>query len=570
MLDGYWLPINIRDKVIHPRTKFASLSFYKGRAAPANNPDTVSAQWPVLESNDWKVLFDELRKNRQKTPRGKGLWVRLQSAFNHVGQRLANPEDKLTIQMLQSLPNYTGYSPAMIQVVCQAIDLFALDQMIDAHLAIPTYNMQHEWERIPNLAGRFRFFPSKRMDMVKTILPGNKHGHIFSSARNPSAILGYGAGNVPGTALIIALLALSTSLNADFPPVTLIRNSRQEPIFSPLILQAIEEVDAQLVSTLAVFVWDYNDKTIQDTLLSQADLVIAAASDETIHQIQSQIDQHTQKSNKSIHFIPHGHKVSFSTIFSDVLSPELHASGGEIPILDIVCLLAGLDSIFWDQFGCLSSRIHFVEEINDGESPVQSLAHRYAQKLSEQLGILSKILPRGNWPIQPLHDRFDVFKQMESTTRVKVYSKYDDPYLVVVDQRDLSDFQLYKSINECQGRIILVRPVSDVMQVPRQFLKSLPATNLQSMSVACGSIDEGLTNRLLQFASDCGKCGITSIRTVGRGAFPQLPYSWDGFIPLDLTSTRIPGHFTTIEFDKPMNQILETFDRYQRNSLTDR
>ena len=34
---------------------------------------------------------------------------------------------------------------------------------------------------------------------------------------------------------------------------------------------------------------------------------------------------------------------------------------GDTEIIDIVALLAGLDSAFWDQNGCLSSRVHFVE-----------------------------------------------------------------------------------------------------------------------------------------------------------------------------------------------------------------
>lgn len=567
MLDGYWLPHNIKNKVITSSTEFTSLSFTKGRPSLPGDHDATSAKWPILRANDWNVLLDELHRNRLQAPKGKDLWNRLQSAFKHVGRRLANPEDELAIQVQLTLPNYTGFSPAMIQIVSQAIELFALDQVVDAQKAIPTQNLQYEWGRIPNLPGRFRFFPHRKLDAMKTLIPGTSHKQIFRSNQNPSGILGYGAGNVPGTALLIALLALSTSLTGSLPPVTLIRNSRQEPIFSPLILQALEEVDAELVSTLAVFVWDYDDKTIQDTLLTQVDLVIAAASDETIFQIQSQIDQYKQKSGKRIRFIPHGHKVSFSTIFSDVLSSELPETGGQFPILDIVCLLAGLDSIFWDQYGCLSSRFHFVEENNRADNLEESSAHRYAQKLTEQLSILSKILPRGNWPIQPLHDRFDALKQLEKSGHVKVYSKYDDSYLVVVDHRILSDYLLHKSINECQGRIIVIRSVSDVMQIPRLYLKSLPPVNLQSMSIAHGQKDGELTNRFLQFSSECGKCGITSIRTVGRGAFPQLPYSWDGFIPLDLTNIRYPGHFTTIEFEKPMNQILETYHHYRSNYL---
>ena len=132
MLDGYWLPQNIKNKVITSRTEFTSLSFNKGRPSQPGDHDATSAQWPILKANDWKVLLDELHRNRLQAPKGKDLWNRLQSAFKQVGRRLTNPEDELAIQVQHTLPNYTGFSPAMIQVVSQAIELFALDQVVDA------------------------------------------------------------------------------------------------------------------------------------------------------------------------------------------------------------------------------------------------------------------------------------------------------------------------------------------------------------------------------------------------------------------------------------------------------
>jgi hypothetical protein len=64
---------------------------------------------------------------------------------------------------------------------------------------------------------------------------------------------------------------------------------------------------------------------------------------------------------------------------------------------------------------------------------------------------------------------------------------------------------------------------------------------------------------MLQFAEACGARGVTAIRTVGRGAFPQLAYSWDGLIPLDLVRQRPPGWFTTIEFEAPYDEMLATY-----------
>jgi hypothetical protein len=101
------------------------------------------------------------------------------------------------------------------------------------------------------------------------------------------------------------------------------------------------------------------------------------------------------------------------------------------------------------------------------------------------------------------------------------------------------------------------------MEIPELYFKMLPPENLQSLSVAVGRSGEGLTDGFLHFAEACGACGVTAIRTIGRGAFPQLAYSWDGFLPLDLVRERPAGYFTTIEFDNPYEQILETYQILQ-------
>ena len=95
--------------------------------------------------------------------------------------------------------------------------------------------------------------------------------------------------------------------------------------------------------------------------------------------------------------------------------------------------------------------------------------------------------------------------------------------------------------------------------LPTLLIRLLPKENLQSLSVATGQAGEGLTGRFLHFAEACGARGVTALRTVGRGAFPQLSYSWDGLIPLDLARQRPAGHFTTIEFDTPYEEMIETF-----------
>ncbi|MBN2548787.1 MAG: hypothetical protein JXB15_06505 [Anaerolineales bacterium] len=571
VMDGFWLPQRLREELGQPLNGYASLSFASGRPSQPGHAGAISASWPLWGPGQWKTLLGRLNENRRSAPQGDEFWRRLQAALQVVGERLAEPTDPTRQMALQFIPGYTGYSTEMIQFTLEALQLMSLEQLPAALSLQPTHRATRAWQSMPGLPGRLRFFPAPGWRSRLGTFSIRDDYPIFAPPDYPALAVGYGAGNVPGTAMLIALLSLSTTLAGEPPPVVIVKNSRLEPIFAPLMLGALEQVDPDLLSTLAVLVWDYEDAAVQEVLLGEAEVVIAAASDETITQIRAQVERAYNLrarqflANKSkgtpspplrpMRFHAHGHKVSFSVIGREVLQKNLLEAGSGMLLVDIVSLLAALDSVFWDQNGCLSSRVHFVEESGRaGYSAVE-----YAERLAAQMRMLAAALPRGAWPRQLLHDRFDRYKQLEKTSQVQVLSGYEDEFLVAVDRRTLGEAGVRAQVNDCQGRVIVVRPVADLMEVPEGYLRWLAPANLQSLSVAVGQPGTGLSESFLRFAEACGKRGVTAIRTAGRGAFPQLAYSWDGLIPLDLLHPRVGGHFTTLEFDDPYEQILETY-----------
>jgi len=509
-------------------------------------------------------LLAALEENRQRTPKGQAFWDRLQAASANVALRFADPSDPLWEQALAALPGYTGYSEPMIRFTLGAMDLMTLRELPAAFALSPTRRVAQDWQPMAGLSGRLRFYASRPWLRALQKLSFGAARPLFDTPSLPDLAVGYGAGNVPGTALLIAFLAQAVTLAGGAPPAVVVRNSRREPIFTQLVLRGLEAADEDLVSAVAVLVWEYEDTAVQDLLLSKADLVIATASDESIAQIGSQIGHAREgrgvpvpaaSSSRSVRFHAHGHKVSFSAIGREVLARGLADPASGQPLLDIVALLAALDSAFWDQHGCLSSRVHFVER---GGSELHT-PHEYAARLVEQLRLLASYLPRGAWPRRHIHDRFDKYKLLEGAGQVRVLTGYDDEFLVAVDQRALDAVAFGRTVNDCQGRVVIVRAVDDLLDVPNRYLRLLPARNLQSLSVAVGQAGQGLTDRFVRFVEACGACGVTAIRTVGRGAFPQLAYSWDGLIPLDMVRRRPAGHFTTIEFDAPFQQMIETY-----------
>ena len=221
--------------------------------------------------------------------------------------------------------------------------------------------------------------------------------------------------------------------------------------------------------------------------------------------------------------------------------------------LDLVSLLAAIDSIFWDQYGCLSSRIHFVEEHTGGYS-----ASDYGRALAEKIRLISHFLPRGAIPLHGLHNRYEKYAAMNSM--VELCSTYEDDFLVVVDRRPWSQSIFSATVNDCLERTIVVRPIDDLAAVYQQYLPWIPRQNLQTMSVAIdGPGQSSWSDRFRLFVDQIGGLGVTAVRGVGRSPFPQMAYSWDGYLPIDLVRERPAGWFTTVEFENNYQEILETY-----------
>ncbi len=558
-LDGFWLPERLRSQFISTSTSYSVFSSVAGRESTSDAPGVVSSRWPILPAEGWADLLAALQAERRRVPHGEQFWLRLQNALVAAGRLLSEPTDEQVVRAISALPGYTGFSPTMLRIALSSQALFDLQQYVAAYSHLPTWSAAQDWQEMPGLSGRLRFFPSSAVDRLAASLPGRKNKPLFGPEELSNLIIGFGAGNVPGTALQIVLQALSTTLAGGSAPAVLVKNSRREPIFSPMVLSAIESVDPDLLASTAVLVWDYQDLSVNAVLLSHPDLVMIAAGDETIAQVRNQIAQLHHSLPPRYH--AHGHKFSFAAITRDVLDPELTDPASGLPLIDIISFLGALDSVMWDQYGCLSARFHFVES-GGGLSPLE-----YAIRLELQLRSLANSLPRGAWPRQQLQDNFDRLKLLEPTGQVKVLSGYDDPYVVALDERPLSQGALISLVNACLGRVIIVRPVADWMEIPEKYLSCLPPANLQSLSLAAGKPGQGFDQRLLEFATACARRGVTAIRSLGRGAFPQLAYSWDGLLPLDMVRGRPSGHFTTIEFSNLFEQILENYHYY--STVTD-
>jgi len=520
VLEGFWLPKALRERMLvdaASETTWETSWLKGGTLTTEDAPGAVAVHWPRFTSAQWNELLAGLQQAR--TMGGREVLARWKAVLDLALAQLTEQSPG----MLPVLSACTGYSGQMLALALGQGELVSPSSLAAALEFQPTWSVATNWKQMPGLPGRVRFFSQRTLDRAMSRLMSGLP--LCRPAPPIDLALGYAAGNVPGTALVIALLGgLANCAAGDeaLAPAVLVRNSRHEPLFAPWVLSVVEAIDPTLVAGLAVLIWDYEDEALQGGLMCRAGLMIAAAGDDTI----SALDATRAKVAPALRFHRHGHKASFAVIGNQESTVGNQQSA--IPHL------AALDSALWDQNGCLSARVHFVA----------SDADAYAQALVGEMRALSTELPRGATPRRFTHRAFDAYTALASSLPVRVCSTYDDDFAVAVDARKWDAETLRRAVNACQGRVIVVRPVKDVLDVSA-MLRWMPAANLQSASVAMD--DE----RVLEFAEAAGACGVTAVRSLGRAAFPQLAYSWDGFLPLDVGHLRPPGHFTTVEFDAP-------------------
>ena len=546
IFDGFWLPVGLRGRALAGAT-WETYWLRGGVTSREETAGAIAVRWPRLAPTEWRGLLTELGAARR--PAGQEALARWQAALEGARGRLL--ADAATI--IPALAACTGYSPEMLMAALWQGDLISIDFLLAALQFQPTWATATRWERMPGLAGQIRFFPAGPLDRITASLRGR--APLCRPAPRIELALGYAAGNVPGTALLIALLgglANQAAGDAVTAPAVVVRNSRHEPLFAPWLLAAVEAIDPELVAGLAVLIWDYDEAAIQREVLARAGLMIAAAGDYTIAALDAQCTQFAP----NLRFHRHGHKVSFAVIEALETGSWKLETGSQRERANpqsafrnphsAIPRLAAVDSSLWDQNGCLSARIHFVAGDADG----------YAQALTGQMRELAATMPRGTTPRRFIHRAFDTFKTLEGLGDVQVFSGYDDDFAVIRDRRPWDAERVARAANACMGRVTIVRPVRDVLDAPG-YLRWLPPANLQSVSVAMDG------RHVLEFADAAGACGVTAIRSLGRAAFPQLAYSWDGLLPLDVAHLRPAGHFSTVEFDDLAGELAETASRWE-------
>jgi len=370
----------------------------------------------------------------------------------------------------QLLPTITGYpEPVIRKGLAGYLATFRLENV---------RRLLEEEFRDPRFLDEFR--PRGAVGGLARAFGPRLTSHVFS-------------GNVPGLplqSLACALLVKSASLG---------KVASEEPLFPALFVQSLAEVDERLAACFAITWWPHGVTELEEVAFRRAEAVIAYGSDAAIAAVSARVPL-------GVRFTAYGHKLSFGALGREWLTPER---------IDEVALRAGYDVAKYDQQGCLSPHVFYVER-GGMISP-----RDFAVGLAGALGQYQQVMPRGRISLTEAAAIRELRAQYEFTEDIVLFeSPGDTAWTVVYDENPRFDVS-------CLNRTIYVKPVADVLQIP-EFVRPVQ-TYLQTCGVGLDP------PRLELFATALGRLGIDRICPLGRMPDPSPAWHHDGrFNLLDL------------------------------------
>jgi hypothetical protein len=231
-------------------------------------------------------------------------------------------------------------------------------------------------------------------------------------------------------------------------------------------------------------------------LFQEADCVTATGGDESLAAIRQRVPLRAR-------FLSHGHRVSFAFVAAEVLSGFTARK---------LVSHAADDVVTWDQLGCLSPHVLYVER---GGSVA---GEKFAELLAEELARRETTEPRG--ALQPadaaaIASRRGFYQVRASHSRgTQLWCSEGSTAWTVVYEDD-ARFQ-----TSCLHRFIYVKGVSDVAEA----LRGADGVRGQVSTVGLAAVGEKAQELATQFA----RWGATRVCPLGQMQNPPLTWRHDG------------------------------------------
>jgi hypothetical protein len=317
---------------------------------------------------------------------------------------------------------------------------------------------------------------------------------IMAMAHGPELLVHITAGNIPAPALMAIVLGLLVR-SAQF-----VKCATGTSLIPRLFAHSLYDRHPKLGACLEIAEWPGGSADLESALFAAADCVTATGSDETLAAIRRELPPH-------VRFVPYGHRVSFGYIAHEALT-----RAGTPQIVE----RAADDVIAWNQLGCLSPHLFYVE--TNGSVPPE----KFAELLAAELERREQSEPRGNLPVEEaaqIAAKRDFYKvRAAHSSETQFWSSQDSTAWTVIFEAD-PQFQL-----SCLNRFIYVKPVNNVAEA----LQAAASIKGKVSTVAIAAPSQKAQDLAIQLA----RWGATRICPLGQMQNPPLTWRHDGRPPL--------------------------------------
>jgi len=309
-------------------------------------------------------------------------------------------------------------------------------------------------------------------------------------ALGPELLVHIAAGNIPSPALLSMVLGLLLR-SGQF-----VKCGTGASLLPRLFAHSLYEVEPKLGACLELAEWRGGSTHLEDALFAEANCVTATGSDATLAAIRQHLPAR-------VRFLGYGHRVSFAFISAQVLT------GFHLPR---VVQRAAADVTAWNQLGCLSPHVIYVEQGGEANG------ERFAELLAAELGERERIEPRGVVPAETaaaIASRRGVYevRAAHSPDTRQWCSEGSTAWTVVFEAT--TPFQL-----SCLNRFVYVKPVANLDEA----LQNADAVreHVSTVGIAVPEHTAG------EVATKLGRWGATRVCPLGKMQEPPLGWRHDG------------------------------------------
>ena len=437
-----------------------------------NLPNYFLADLPP-EAELTAVLITEacqtLKRNRERYLAHRST-VSLASLLSDVARSWLEPDYSFRKLALEQGPAATGFSAATL---ASGLDCFFRQLTLENFQALLEQDLGH----------------AQRLDKI-VAADAEQKADRGAIARAPELLVHIAAGNLPVPALMSIVLGVLVR-SAQF-----VKCATGTTLLPRLFAHSLYEAEPKLGACLEIAEWPGGDHTLADALFGEAGCVTATGTDETLESIRMRLPAQAR-------FVGYGHRVSFAFVTNRVLTGLNSRKVVERAAADVVA---------WNQLGCLSPHVIYVEE---GGS---LSAERFAEALGQELEQREAQEPRGELPVEAAaaiasrRSLYEVRAAHSPDTRQWV-SRNSTAWTVVYEAEPR--FQL-----SCLNRFIYVKGVKDLTEA----LQSADSVRGKVSTVGLAATED----HAQELATELARWGVARVCPLGQMQNPPLAWRHDG------------------------------------------